>query len=289
MITPAQWQSNSHTFIHRDHPIFYRDDGSGGAVILALHGFPTSSWDWSMIWPGLTAQYRVIAPDLIGFGLSAKPVDYPSSLFDQADLVEALLRHCGVTSLHLLAHDYSDTVAEELLARQRDGNLSVRLRSVCMLNGGIIPGKHRPRLMQTLLMSPLGRFIGPRMSAGTLRKNFAPIFGPNTNPSEDEYRAYWHFIQHNQGQRVAHKLIHYMRERLENAERWVESLRNPGVPARYIFGDLDPISGKHMTDALREISPDADIVKLPTIGHYPQCEAPEVVLQHYLAFLGEQE
>jgi len=288
MITPAQWQANAHTFTHHDHPIFYRDDGSGGAVILALHGFPTSSWDWAAIWPGLTAKHRVIAPDLIGFGLSAKPQDYAYSIFDQADLAEALLRHCGVGEVHLLAHDYSDTIAQELIARQREGRLGFRLRSVCLLNGGIIPSVHRPRLMQKLLLSPLGRFIGPRMSLASLRKSFAPIFGPDTQPSEEELRGYWHFIQHHDGPRVLHRLIHYITERRAHAARWVEALREPGVPMRYIFGDLDPISGKHMTDALREINPSADIVNLPSIGHYPQCEAPEVVLRHYLAFLGEQ-
>lgn len=285
MISPAQWSTGGHSFQHRSHDIFYRDDGRGGAVILALHGFPTSSWDWCKIWPVLQEGYRVISPDFLGYGLSDKPRDYPYSILDQADLVEALLRHCGVSEIHLLSHDYGDTVAQELLARHAEGRLAVRIRSACLLNGGIIPSAHRPRLMQRLLLSPLGVLIGPRMRQATLRKSFAPIFGPETPPSEEEFAGYWHFLEHHGGPSVLHRLIHYIPERRQHAERWVEVLRHPKVPMRYIFGDRDPISGKHMTEALRATNPHADIHNLPSIGHYPQMEAPEIVSAKVLEFL----
>jgi pimeloyl-ACP methyl ester carboxylesterase len=281
---PEAWERDGKCFEHRGERIFYRDDGAG-EVVLAIHGFPTSSWDWHKIWPGLTASYRVVAPDLIGFGLSAKPRAYPYSLFDQADLVEGVLKVLGITRAHVLAHDYGDTVAQELIARNAEGRLSFEMPSVCLLNGGIIPGMHRPVLMQRLLHSPLGRFIGPMMSERALRRNFLRIFGPNTQPDSEELRGYWHFIAHNGGPRVVHRLIKYMTERRQNYDRWVGALRAPGVPLRLIFGEVDPISGRHMADAFRALNPAPDVVDLPGIGHYPQCEAPGAVLNHYTAFL----
>ena len=54
---------------------------------------------------------------MIGFGWSDKPRNYAYSIMDQADLHEGLLSDLGVRKALVLAHDYGDTVAQELLAR----------------------------------------------------------------------------------------------------------------------------------------------------------------------------
>ena len=51
-----------------------------------------------------------------------------------------------------------------------------------------------------------------------------------------------------------------------------------------IDGALDPISGAHMVARYRELIANPDTVLLEDIGHYPQTEAPQAVLQHYLTF-----
>ena len=56
------------------------------------------------------------------------------------------------------------------------------------------------------------------------------------------------------------------------------------VPLRVIDGEVDPISGAHMVERYRQLVPNADSVLLTNIGHYPQIEAPVLVLKHYLAF-----
>src|SRR5687767_13399006 len=54
--------------------IFYREAGNSGApAILLLHGFPSASHMFRDLIPELSRQYRVIAPDLPGFGQSAQP------------------------------------------------------------------------------------------------------------------------------------------------------------------------------------------------------------------------
>ena len=55
---------------------------------------------------------------MMGFGFTDKPKDYKYSLFDQADLYEHIIKTKGITRFHILAHDYGDTVAQELIARQ---------------------------------------------------------------------------------------------------------------------------------------------------------------------------
>lgn len=93
-------------------------DAAQCPVIVLIHGFPTASWDWWKIWHKLRANYRLIAMDMLGFGFSDKPAGHPYSIMEQADIVEALVRDKQLQQFHVLAHDYGDSVAQELLARQ---------------------------------------------------------------------------------------------------------------------------------------------------------------------------
>src|ERR1700733_757044 len=111
------WKHEGRTFRYGPHAIFYRDSGGSGPVLLAIHGFPSASWDYHPMWAGLTARFRVIAADMLGFGWSEKPRRHAYSILDQATLHERLLFDLGIERVHLLAHDYGDTVAQELLAR----------------------------------------------------------------------------------------------------------------------------------------------------------------------------
>ncbi len=125
--------------------IFVHDSGGDLPPLLLLHGFPTSSWDWAPIWADLTSRWRVIASDHLGFGFSDKPRHVAYTFDLQADLQERLLATLGVSACTVFAHDYGDTVAQELLARQVDGTLTFDMISLCMLNGGIFFEAIRPR------------------------------------------------------------------------------------------------------------------------------------------------
>jgi pimeloyl-ACP methyl ester carboxylesterase len=285
-IALTDWANAGLRFDYRGHSIFYRRAGPPAEVLLLIHGFPTSSWDWEALWPALTERYRVVAPDLIGFGFSAKPTDYDYSLVDQASLVEALLAHEDVASYHVLAHDYGDSVAQELLARQSEPGARPRLRSVAFLNGGLFPETHRPVLTQRLLLSPLGALLGRLASRGQLARNMRRIFGQATPPDESLIDDFWSLIVANGGHAVMHKLIRYMRERREQRARWVGALQDALVPLKLIDGAADPISGAHMAERYRQLVANADITLLDGIGHYPQIEAPHEVLGAYLEFRG---
>jgi len=278
----SAWKSAGRTLDYRTHEIFFRRQGVGDAVVL-IHGFPTASWDWHGVWDGLVARYDVIAPDLIGFGFSSKPLAYDYSLIDQAKLVEALLAAEQITDVHIVAHDYGDTVAQELLARhaerQAGAGGGLHVRSVCLLNGGIFPGVHRPLTIQKLLAGPLGRWIGPLLSVRSLRRSFNRIFGPDTQPTEDEIRDFWTLIETNDGRRMVHVLSRYMHERSAYRGRWVGALETAVMPLRMINGSSDPISGAHVARHYRETIPEPDVIELAGIGHYPQIEAPDAVLR----------
>jgi len=281
-----QWQQMGQFFEYKGFPIFYQDSGQGQEVILLIHGFPTSSWDWYKLWPELILGYRVIAPDLIGFGWSAKPQGYPYSIFDQATLCLTLLSHLGIKKVHIIAHDYGDTVTQELLARfqQQDQGEIPEIASVILLNGGLFPESHRARFIQKLLASPLGGLVCRLQTKHSFAKSFSSVFAANSQPTQQELHNFWQLILHNDGKYRFNKLIGYIQERKLNRERWVGALQDALMPLLFINGLDDPISGLHMLDRYRELIPRPEVLELPRIGHYPQVEASDSVLMAIKTF-----
>ncbi len=281
------WRGDGREHRHRGHRIFYALGGEGPWLV-AIHGFPSSSWDWEPLWAELIARFRVVAPDMIGFGWSDKPRAYDYAIVDQATLHEELLRELGAERVHVLAHDYGDSVAQELLARHderaRRGHAGLSIASVCFLNGGLIPEAHRPRPIQKLLASRVGPLVGLLSSKRAFGGGMREVFGRDTPPSPELIDELWSLLRHAGGHRVLHRLIGYMEERRRNRARWVDVLATTKVPLRLIDGSLDPVSGAHLAARYREIVPDADVVDLPHVGHYPQIEDPDAVLRAFLAF-----
>lgn len=277
MISPQEWYAQARTFLFNGHRIVYRDQGQGAEALLLIHGFPTCSWDFAALWPRLDCRFaRVVAPDMLGFGRSDKPAGHRYSMIEQTDLHLALLAELGVERIHILAHDYGVSLAQELLARQLEG-CGPQILSVALLNGGLFPETHRLTRMQRLLRSPLGGLVSRLASFGSFSRSFALVFGPQTRPSTAELRAYWELVSYQQGHRRLHELIRYIDDRRAHRARWVGALQQTGVPVRLINGPEDPVSGAHMVARYRELVPHPDVVLLPGIGHYPQVEDPDGV------------
>jgi pimeloyl-ACP methyl ester carboxylesterase len=282
------WKETGQFIEVEKNQIFYQEAGSG-PVVLFIHGFPSSSWDWHLVWHPLGEKYHLLAPDLLGFGFSDKPLNHSYSIQKQADILEALLLKKGISEFHIMAHNYGDTVAQELLARQgenqSDKNLKGPVLSVTWLNGGLFPETHQPLLIQRLLMSPLGSMMGRFISKNKLKTNFQRIFGPSSQPTETFINETWQLILEKNGKSIAHKLIRYMAQRKIYRQRWVGALTQTTVPMLLIDGMKDPISGSHMVQRYRELVPEPNIIELSNIGHYPAIESPEILVQHFLAYM----
>lgn len=271
-----------------DYELFVVDTEPGAEreTVLFIHGFPTAGWDFSRLLPGLVGDYRLVLPDMLGFGFSDKPKRHVYTIHEQADLLEELVQALGLERFHVMAHDYGDSVAQEMLARQNARPTSERQwLSLSLLNGGLFPETHHARRAQKLLHGPLGPLLSRLMRRGTLERNLRAVFGPDTPPSDEEMEAFWTLITENRGQYLSHRLIRYIRDRRRHRERWVQALREASIPIQLINGSLDPVSGAHMVARYRELVSREEIVELPRIGHYPQVEAPAEVLSRYRDFL----
>lgn len=259
-----------------ERQVFVRRLGHGASMTL-LHGFPSSSHDWAKIAPALAEHHALLMPDFLGFGASEKPFEHAYSLHEQADLVQGLWQREGVAETILVVHDYAVSVAQELLARRAEGALAVELHAVHLLNGGLYPEFHRRQPTQDALLHPEhGPRIGELMTEELFTAGIAPTFADHYDAAPDSAEM-WHAMHRDDGQRIGHLLIRYITDRERHEQRWVTALEQTDVPLRFIWGMLDPVSGAHMAERISQRLPDAPLLALSDVAHWPQLEVPERV------------
>jgi pimeloyl-ACP methyl ester carboxylesterase len=153
------------------HRIFVRRREGAGPLLLFLHGFPSSSYDWRGTL-ALLGERATLAIDFLGFGLSDKPRRATYSLFAQADVVEQLVGD-ERRPVVLVAHDMGTSVATELLARDLDAALPFELAGVLLFNGSVIIERACLTWAQKLLRSPLGGALARRSNRRVFVRQFA--------------------------------------------------------------------------------------------------------------------
>jgi len=252
--------------------LFVRVRGDGPTVTL-LHGYPSSSFDWRTVGERLEGGWRVIVMDLLGFGRSEKPWPHVYGILEQADLVEAVWAGLGVASTHLVVHDYSSSIGQELVSR----GTAARLDSITFLNGGIYPYLHRPTEAQQLLSGPDGDEFARAIGAGLLASSGRATFGSGHPVPDEVVDDMGSTVAHDGGQRLAAGLLHYIDDRAVHGDRWIAAMEHTGVPSAFIWGPEDPVSGAHVLAEVRSRMPGAPVFELEGVGHWPMLEDPDSV------------
>lgn len=243
-------------------------------LLLLLHGFPSSSYDWRLLLE-LEIDHAILAPDFLGFGLSEKPRDHNYDLHWQADVVEELVRRAGQTRpVFILAHDMGTSVATELMARDLDGSLGIDLVGGLLLNGSMIQDAASPTLGQRLLRSAVGPLFSRLSSERFFRQQFGSIFSPGHPLTDAEAEDQWELICAGGGRTLNHRTIAYMEERFKHADRWHGALRDWEKPLTLAWGMLDPVATEAVLDAVIALRPEAPVTRFEDVGHYPQIEDP---------------
>ncbi|MGZ5315856.1 MAG: alpha/beta fold hydrolase [Solirubrobacterales bacterium] len=263
----------------------FRRDGRR-PVLLLLHGFPSSSYDWRLLLEE-EPEHAVIAFDCLGFGLSEKPRGHDYSLAEQADVGEALvaMHHPG-EPVFAVGHDMGTSVATELMARDLERALEMDLRGALLFNGSMIQGAASPTLAQRLLRGRAGALFAQLSSERFFRQQFGSIFSEAHPLSDEEAADQWSLIAHEGGQRLGHRLISYMDEREAKAARWHGALRDWPRPLHLAWGMRDPVATPRVLDGVIALRPGAPLTRLEALGHYPQIEAPAAVAAALRGALG---
>lgn len=135
------------------------------------------------------------------------------------------------------------------------------------------------------MKSPLVPLISRWMTSESLQRSFTKIFAADSQPDPAHIEVLWRLLEQNNGKQTIPRLLTYIDERHEHAERWLHAMQNTSVAQCFINGVQDPISGLHMLAHFRKVVPNAKTHGLD-VWHYPQLEAPQEVLPLSTIFAG---
>jgi len=267
----------------RNMNVFVVDEGAGAATpLLILHGFPTSSFDFRGVIPRLGR--RVVTLDFPGFGFSDKPADYSYSLVEQADVVEMIAQKLELPRAHLWAHDMGTSVATELLARRAGGLLHLDVDRLILMNGSVHAEMAHLTPSQRMLRRPiLGRLFARVANRATYKMQMKRVLARPV--PDEEIDDQFTLLALNDGHLRLPRIMGYYDERTRFRRRWIGALEAFDRPAMILWGMLDPVAVPAIAEALARETPDAVLERLDGVGHYPQLEAPELVVERVTHFL----
>lgn len=259
--------------------VFYIEDGVGPDLIL-LHGFPTSSYIWRNIIPQLSTRFRVIAPDLIGYGKSDKPLDKETSLLTQADMVIDLMDQLKISKAIICGHDIGGGVAQIIATGHEERvNKLVLLDTVCYDSWPIQPVAefNEPNLRETITqpdlefrlkaLLPLGFYDISKLTPEVMANYLEPWM------TTEGLKAFLHNVE-TFDPRYTMVLV--------------EELRTTRIPTLLIWGKEDSFQKVDYAQRLQADMPNCRLEVIPDARHFVMEDNPDQV-SSLIANFGLQE
>ena len=250
--------------------------------LVLLHGYPANNQLWRHCIPPLAGHFRVYAPDLPGHGRSGKPLDVD---YDLNFYVRSLLGFCdalGLERTDLVVHDLGGTAGLGLVARYPERVT----RFVVMNTAPYVEWPFMTRLAVGLVRNP---FFARWMMARTGFRWALRVFTVHhpaaiTADVADLYRAPW--VESPAARRLFSQVMSLPPARLTEPR---ESLRRITVPTLVLWGEKDRALPARIAHQLQGDIPNAELVIVPDCGHFLQEEQPQLVVEHLLRFLREEQ
>ncbi|HZQ32087.1 MAG TPA: alpha/beta fold hydrolase [Mycobacterium sp.] len=271
--------------LHGDR-MAYRDEGAGEALLL-IHGMAGSSDTWRAVLPRLAKKYRVIAPDLLGHGQSAKPRgDYSLGAF--AVWLRDFLDELGVSQVTVVGQSLGGGVAMQFVYQHPD----YCRRLVLIASGGLGPDVG---LILRLLSAPGAEFvlpiIAPRpvLRVGDKLRSWLGSAGIHSPRGAELWTAYSSLSDRHTRQSFLKTLRSVVDYRGQSVSALNRLQVAADLPVMAIWGDKDGIIPVDHAYAAHEARADTRLEVLPGIGHFPQVEAPMEVIDLIEDFIATTE
>lgn len=255
--------------------------GHGGAPVVLLHGFGTSSFLWRSIVPEIALANRTaFALDLFGHGESDRPFDADFGIAAQTELVDRALTALRLPKATVVGIDLGGAVALRLAATRPE-----RVERLFLLNP--IALDEVPAGDITMLQKNTARFAF-RTARGIM--GAAPILGDLlrksvADPANMPDKLVARYLAPYVGEEGLNHLLLLARS-IDDEDMDDVDLGALSQPALIVWGDQDPWVGPKFADRLAEAIPGSRLVRLPGVGRLVPEEAPEATLNLLLEFIG---
>lgn len=265
-----------------DGTMSYVDQGSG-EVLLFVHGTPTWSFEYRHLINNLAQRYRCIAPDHLGFGLSARPAEFTYTPRAHAAALREFVDRLGLDRYTLLVHDFGGPIGLPL-ALDRPS----RVARVILINTWAWPIDDDPRMARgaRLIGGAIGRFLYRHANA-SLRLIMPSAYGDRKKLTPSIHAQYLNVFRDRDARvRVLHTLANALlgsRAHYQSLLDRLGALRQ--MPVLIIWGMKDTAFQPYQLERWRALVPNAVVVAVPGAGHWPHEEEPAAVIAAIERFL----
>lgn len=252
----------------------YIDEGQG-ALILFVHGTPLWSFVYRKVIRELSENYRCIALDHIGFGLSAKPKNYQYTAQQHALNLEKFIQVLHLQNFTLVVHDFGGPIGLSYAIQNPP-----EIRQLVLFNTWLWSNEGDPAFekMRKLIASPLVPFLYKyfNFSAKMLLPKAWGSKKPLAKTTHKQYCKPFGKASERMGTLG-------FRNALLNEQKWFESLwkkrKNLAkIPTLLLWGEEDPFIRLEFMQRFEEIFEQVQSHRFPKVGHLVPDEASEEVL-----------
>lgn len=242
--------------------------GSDAPPVILIHGYIASNYVWSeVLLPIAEAGFRVIAPDLVGFGFSEKPKAGEYTIDAQARMIVGLMDALGIERATLVGSSYGGAIAASCAL-----DYALRVEKLVLV-GAVTNDDAKKQLLLRVATSPvMGDVLSPlmlgsrRLMKWRLSKTYAP---ENTHFFDAKLEAKHRPLRAANTQRAALQTLR--RWSADRVEREAERIKQPAL---LIWGENDKDIPLANGERLFEKMPHARLIVFRHCGHLPQEEFP---------------
>ena len=277
-----------------DTRLHYVEAGEGPLVIL-YHGFPSFWYSWFDQMEALKGNYRVVAVDGLGSGLSAKPQNIePYKLSKLAKQIDGLARHlAGDEKFVLIGHDWGSVLALSFAQAYPE-----RLHKVVGMNAPPLnmflkhltnspEQQQRSSYMVRIKESTIERLRSMGGGRGIAESAYAKLAERgDLKPEEVE-------LFHNgmSSPETMFAMMNWYRanipawDKISDTDMWPSSDANIDVPALVVWGEKDRVAVPELVDKLANSSSNLKFVNLKGLNHWTSMEQPHLATEEITSFL----
>lgn len=259
-------------FIEIDgNKIRYFESGSSKKTLVLVHGLGASFERWQYVLPLFATHFHVVAPDLVGFGYSDKPlVDYTPDFF--SNFLETFLTSLGINHTSIIGSSLGGQIAAEYTS------------------------SHSESVEKLILISPSGMM---KQSTSALDAYIMAALYPNEKSAKNAFET-----MDGSGKQIPMEIINEFVTRmklpnakfafmstllgLKNSDLITKKLEKISSPTLIIWGSDDPVIPITFADDFVSSIDNCKLYEMSKCGHAPYVQEPELFASRVLEFLNNQ-
>jgi len=248
--------------------IRYLESGDSEKTLVLIHGLGASAERWDQVIPLFADEFRVVVPDLVGFGYSDKPlVDYTTEFF--SEFLEKFFVASDIKKPNLIGSSLGGQIVAEYAT------------------------SHSNEIEKLILVSPSGTM---KKSTPALDAYIMAALYPNEQSAKNAFE-----LMEGAGHNIHEKIINGFVERMrlpnaklafmstllgmKNSELIISKLQTISVPTLIIWGENDPVIPIHYADSFVSTIQDCRFFRIDGCGHTPYVQYPYAFATKVLEFL----